>query len=103
MEGVKIIVDTGIISRQAGLLKYYCNEVAMDFSKIQKAIAETSECWKGDAGYAHRRKIADMTEEIDRVLREINSYPDKLGIIAVTYEEEDQEEVNTLESTIKIE
>ena len=102
MDNVKIIVNTDVISRQAGELKYYCDEVSKDFQIIQKAISDTVGCWKGSAGEAHRSKMAEFAEEIDRCLREISSYPDKLGVVATEYANDDIEEVNTLESNIKI-
>ena len=46
--------------------------------------------------------MTEFAEEISRYLKEISTYPDKLGIIATEYANEDIEEVNTLESDIKI-
>ena len=46
--------------------------------------------------------MTEFAEEISRCLKEISTYPDKLGIIATEYANEDIEEVNTLESDIKI-
>ena len=77
MDNVRITANTEVISRQAGELKHYCDEVSKDFPTIQNAI-------------------------LSRCLKEISTYPDKLGIIATEYANEDIEEVNTLESDIKI-
>jgi hypothetical protein len=102
MDNIKITANTDVISRQAGELKHYCDEVSKDFQTIQDAISGTVNCWKGSAGEAHRNKMAEFVGEISRCLKEISSYPDKLGIIATEYTNEDIEEVNTLESDIKI-
>ena len=102
MDNVKITANTEGISRQAGELKHYCDEVSKDFQTIQNAILDTVNCWKGSAGEAHRSKMTEFAEEISRCIKEISTYPDKLGIIATEYANEDIEEVNTLESDIKI-
>ncbi len=79
---VKLKVDTGAMQRLAQTLSSEVTEVLKNFQDIQIVMKGTGNYWHGDAADADRKGFSDMQQQIDELIKSLESQPGKLCEVA---------------------
>ncbi len=87
-------VKPDLIRNKAKDVQQYVDKMRKDFNNLQTVLNSTHSYWKGQAGDLHRKLYNEKVEEVEKVLKLMESYPvDILKIFGLYVKNEERGKV----------
>ena len=96
-----IYVETGSITEQLSSFKEQMTQLETLFTRVDQEIKDTKEIWEGSASETTLAEIEKLKKLFDSIKSKNEKYSTFLDTVIEKYTEEDEEEINTVDSNEK--